>query len=632
MIKMRIKRYLLFLVLTSFMFMGVSFADTTKSYFIKADILQNGDMEVTELKILDGAYNGILTELNYSSSKTPAFTKDLSSFEGSDIYNASSIEIEEVYAVSYDDYSDFNIINKKGTSFSKTDYASKGQYGLYTMAEINGGVNLKIYQPSSYRQASVVKYLLKDVVVLHNDVAEIAWDFIGSTYQDDIDSIQIEINLPGNSEELRVFSHGPLTGTNEIISRSKLGFKDEDFKHGNAIDIRVVFDKELVTSAKKHSEMDGLANILEVEKNRAEKANDQRKAAKRDVFITNFAGYVYTVSVIFIVIFVYFKYDKEYQTSYYMKYNREFIDDYNVEVIDYLMKKSITPNAMSASIMNLVYKKLVKVDKVKGSKDAYIFTLLKMSTNPTEQALMDFLFKTVGKDDKFTDADLQHYAESTKTYNKYISCYTSWKNKVMKDAETQNFWESAVGGKVLFILIILLGATITTSLFYNTYGTLPFMAILNIVLCLIAFIYIIVLKKRTKNGVLHHAKWKAFKNFLDDFGNFEIKDLPEIALWERYLVYATIFGLADKVSKVMNVKIKEYGTDGQTGGYTFTDFLFYSRINSSINRTVSHAYQAAIQTSARVASSAMSSSGGFGGGSSFGGGGFGGGGSGGGRF
>ena len=33
------------------------------------------------------------------------------------------------------------------------------------------------------------------------------------------------------------------------------------------------------------------------------------------------------------------------------------------------------------------------------------------------------------------------------------------------------------------------------------------------------------------------GKWTAFKKFLNDFGSFDVKELPEIKLWERYLVF-----------------------------------------------------------------------------------------------
>ena len=40
-----------------------------------------------------------------------------------------------------------------------------------------------------------------------------------------------------------------------------------------------------------------------------------------------------------------------------------------------------------------------------------------------------------------------------------------------------------------------------------------------------------------------------FRNFLKDFTLSKIREVPEAVLWEEYLVYAELFGIADKVSK-----------------------------------------------------------------------------------
>ena len=122
--------------------------------------------------------------------------------------------------------------------------------------------------------------------------------------------------------------------------------------------------------------------------------------------------------------------------------------------------------------------------------------------------------------------------------------------------------------------------------------------------------------------------WKGFKNFLNDFGAFDTKELPEIILWERYLVYATIFGLADKVSKTMNVKIKEMdiSTLNSTDTYIFiNDFGMPNIINGAISSAY-HGAQTAINR--ENANASGGSFGGHGGGFSSGGG-FGGGGGGG---
>ena len=174
---------------------------------------------------------------------------------------------------------------------------------------------------------------------------------------------------------------------------------------------------------------------------------------------------------------------------------------------------------------------------------------------------------------------------------------------------------------MLFLAFIIYFASIVLNVDTFIVNTLIFAAIIFI-------IYIGTIKRKSEKGIEHYTRWKAFKKFLNDFGTFDTKELPEIILWERYLVYATIFGLAKKVQKDMNVKIKEieladtyYGNN-----YIFiNDFNMTSVISSSLNE----AFRGAQTTINReMASSSSGSYGGHGGGFSSGGG-FGGGGGGG---
>ena len=43
------------------------------------------------------------------------------------------------------------------------------------------------------------------------------------------------------------------------------------------------------------------------------------------------------------------------------------------------------------------------------------------------------------------------------------------------------------------------------------------------------------------------------KDFMEDFSLIDQKRLPSIVIWEKYLVYATAFGIADKVIKQLKI-------------------------------------------------------------------------------
>ena len=367
-----------------------------------------------------------------------------------------------------------------------------------------------------------------------------------------------------------------------------------------------------------------------METKRAEESNRQRRQMKILYFTFLGLSVINFLALIVAWIYVYLKYDKEYKSDFKNEYNREFIDDYNVEVIDYLINKNITPNALSASIMNLIYKKVIQVEEIPSNKKKkeYKFTLNRENENinETETYLINFLFTKVGKDDTFTTQELQSYAKSTKTCEKFSNSYTTWKNKVIKDGKEQNFFESTAIPKIISILFSVFGFLIIT--FASIFNVVLPLIFINLGLSFIFMIYTFAFFKRTKKGNDDYTKWKAFKKFLNDFGTFDTKELPEIILWERYMVYATIFGLAEKVSKVMNVKIKEIEESGiSVTNYnpTFSDWYVFNSLNNIVTNSVRSNVSAV--TAQRV-SSYSSSGGGSGGGFSSGGG-FGGGGGGG---
>ena len=92
------------------------------------------------------------------------------------------------------------------------------------------------------------------------------------------------------------------------------------------------------------------------------------------------------------------------------------------------------------------------------------------------------------------------------------------------------------------------------------------------------------------------------------------------------MVYATLYGIASKVSKAMNVKIQEISDyeNIQTFHTNYYNFQMWNSINSSISSAVSMANHTAMEAAASSMSSSSGSGGGFSSGGGFGGGGGGG--------
>ena len=95
------KKIKLLIVLLFVFLIGSPFvyAEGTTKYYIEANIQSNGDMQVKELKELDGQYNGFSTNLRFKNPNLRTFMGVKEDFEGSTIYNGTDITDLKVYDV-----------------------------------------------------------------------------------------------------------------------------------------------------------------------------------------------------------------------------------------------------------------------------------------------------------------------------------------------------------------------------------------------------------------------------------------------------------------------------------------------------------------------------------------------------
>ena len=130
----------------------------------------------------------------------------------------------------------------------------------------------------------------------------------------------------------------------------------------------------------------------------------------------------------------------------------------------------------------------------------------------------------------------------------------------------------------------------------------------------------------TQNGENEYAKWRGLYNFLNSKTLINEKSVIDVVLWEKYLVYATAFGISEKVIKALEIVCPNIQpTQSIVLGNTY--------YRSSSFRTYNHSFARRTTTSSNTSRSSRYSGGGYygGGGSFYGGGGRGGGGGGGGH-
>lgn len=109
------------------------------------------------------------------------------------------------------------------------------------------------------------------------------------------------------------------------------------------------------------------------------------------------------------------------------------------------------------------------------------------------------------------------------------------------------------------------------------------------------------------------------KRYMSEFSLMKEKEVPELILWEKYLVYATVFGISEKVLKQLKVVYPQMLDENymNSNGYTYLYLMnsrnFRNSFISTLNTSVGTSY-----TSLTNYSSGSGSGGGFSSGGGFG--------------
>lgn len=621
--------FLLLLGLFFFLPSGVT-AEGTKKMYMDLTIREDGSIYVREMDVLSGSYNGLRRVIQSHNSRN--LTSSSWSPDSSPLYNGGEITNLLVGEIANQEEASFSSFDLAITSFHEVGYATNGQSGVYTAERGAGVLELKIFNPSSRKSAFYFEYVVSDAVLVHEDVAELAWTLLDS-YEEEVEDFQVRIHLPKEDPTMRIFAHGVLNGESRRNSDREASLSVRNLGAYNNTNFRIVFDKELVKGASKYSGITAMDSILSYEKEQAELANQERERVRFWNLVLNIGSGALLFVLLLILIYVYFKYDREQKVDFDMEYYRDFPGTYGPEVLQYLLSKRVSEDGFTASILNLVEKKVLKLTPNEMDHRNGTFTYLPQENlvlSKPEQEIVQLLIHTIGNGQEVTLKQIKDYGKKEKNAQILLEHYQDWQREARMISKEENFYLSIGRKRILPILLGLL--TVFIGVLHFVLETTYLLGMVMIVVGIIAMIYAAMFQKRTAKGALQYKQWMAFKKFLQDFSRFEEKELPEFSLWGKYLVYATVLGCAKELEKTMELRIPNVESTDDFTQSMLDFYLWRSMINLHLASSIQSTVHTAVATSrSSIAASSNSSSGGFGGGFSSGGGGFGGGG-GGGRF
>lgn len=537
----------LFILFLFFFFIPIVNADyQVTDYKIDMTVLENGDIEVIEVFKMEGEYNGFERIINYKNNYIGYKGEKLASVDGN-LYNISSVQLNEVRAINYDDKLTLEELKENGDLFKKVDVATKGEHGVYTITKEENSEIFKIYNPSKMNKDFYLSYTLKNVAINHNDVSEFAL-FLFNQIEEEIKSLEITIHVPNNLELLKGYVHKD--GTIKIIDEETLQINVEDLNVNDNLDIRVVFDNNIVKANKVTTE-NVLEKIEDLEKKFEEEINThlddeyikvqeeayqlvtkveqtynrtdyenaviainklkekdelkidllirlmnvEPKIERKETITKVILSSILLIWSIGIIIIIYQLYKKN---SKNINNKLELID------IGYIMRRKITNNDFAALLLSLNANKKITITKTNGTYK------LKQNTKDLsiiEQKLIKLIFE---ENEETTFTKIQKRAINN--YDNFINNYSNLLNTTMNEINKKHYYENLLLIKIIGIFYSILGIIMSIFLigkdtYFSSYTTL-FIAVITL-------IFLVLFYKRTPDGLKKYQELKMLKNNID---------------------------------------------------------------------------------------------------------------------
>lgn len=488
--------------------------------------------------------------------------------------------------------------------------------------EIAWGVGL---EDNSATRVYEISYQVEDAISKYSDYGELYWQFVGKDFEVDAKNITGTIYLPShadNKEDIKVWGHTEdLNGEIYVTDTNKIEFNINQFRAGRYVEIRTLFPENMLGTIKRGENKPRLNQVVEEETTWVNQANARRKMKETTKTILGIAVNIGGIILLIFSVRSSIKTIKKIKTSKKIKptqkltYYREIprSDSTPAEALALLLKQvggfnnsTYLGRIFTATLLNLSLKKFLKFEQNDKIITIKILEQAPQGLASDEKVIFEYLKKATDKTNGQID---------TKELEKYIKKSRSKVLKLESDisnATEQTLYQKQLADKqekdkkaklttftiFLVISIFFISGISTISIFY---GIVPWAMMLLMLAVIIQLIIYGILNSKinvlTQEGVNEREKWKGLKKYMEDFSMLDKREIPEVAIWENFLVYATVFGIAHKVLKQLKIVYPNINEqwDMHTYGYMYlmlnTNFSssFSSTITSSMSTTYSSA-------------------------------------------
>ena len=574
----------------------------------KVQINSDGSMNVTEIWNID---------IEDTNTLFKTFETDEEKYS-----NITDVKVTDITDNKNNEFTEINTYMYHVTE--ECYYGLKNDEGDF---EIAWGVGLDTEEDTRKYQ---IEYKVNDVISKYNDYSELYWQFIGNNFEICANKVKGTILLPGevnNKEDIKVWAHSKdLNGTIYVIDLNRIEFEMDNYKSGRYVEVRTLFPTQLITNANRVYNSNILGKVIEEETKWANEANRQRELEKQ--MIETAKAVVIILMIVGVIWFA--KKIKKYKAV--LKELNKYEPTNKLEYYRNLPNEKATPgeavfllkglykdfnidfgNIFSATLLDLTLKKYIslEIDNNKKGKEAIKIRIINKANTPLksdESEIFRFLSVIMKPNEEITMKELEKYIQKhpTDIEREIKSVHNNVKSNIIQeryfDEEEYKKYSQYLEKMALYI---------TGAVFSLFLLPLSIVFIINAVYCGKIKNRINVL---TQDGLDQKERWKGLKKYMEEFSLLNEKEIPELILWEKYLVYATVFGISDKVLKQLKIVYPNIDELDGVNTSTYMYFMYHSNFNTDFSNAINSSIASATYSSGSGSGGGFSGGGGFGGG------------------
>lgn len=463
--------------------------------------------------------------------------------------------------------------------------SAQGAYAEPTVSYSGGMERIKIYLYSNSQKTTpitdkdvtvTIEYDFLHGIKFYNDVAELQYELVGTQWDKDIGAVNANIHLK-SSNGVQYWLNPPYLAENSSWSGNTLNVVGKTVPSGDFFELRMVIPKSQFAANPTNGviiNQDGLSQIEKIQ-------NDYQNEL-------NFKSTLYAVLAVifllacFIPLLIYFRYGMEPKINYQAEYERDVPTDDLPAVVNAISGKGLGKkvgepdmDGFRATIMDLINRKYLLIEDVPKTldKDKDKSISIRVNENKNLEELTNFEYDVITILKKFEEDgvinldNLKNDLKDRDMAQSFKESYGIWesdlKSEFLNDGiMDQIFLKKGDTYLKIFGVIGLIAAAVT--FFATISDPLPasgYALFASFVLGIVAIISLIMPQKVagqwTTHGEEFDAKWHNFKKYIQDFSL--IKEYPpeSVKVWNKYLVYATALGVADKVKKTMEMSLPD---------------------------------------------------------------------------